>query len=75
MLGEGYTHAGGSWKTGSDGRHYGVMVFVKLCGADARRSSYGGFTDIAGSTLPRDIIWIAERRHHRRLLGDEVLPR
>ncbi len=61
MLGNGYTHAGGSWKTGSDGRHYAVMVFVKICGATAQPLTYGGFTDIADSKFRDDIVWIAER--------------
>ena len=61
MLGSGYTHAGGSWKTGSDGRHYGVMVFVKICGAVPQPIAYGGFTDIAGSNFRDDIVWMAEQ--------------
>lgn len=61
MLGSGYTHAGGSWKTGSDGRHYGVMVFVKICGAKPQPIAYGGFTDIAGSNFRDDIVWMAEQ--------------
>ena len=64
MLGSGYTHAGGSWKTGTDGRHYGVMVFVKLCGATAPAlapapSTTGTFTDIATSKFKADILWLA----------------
>ena len=61
MLGSGYTHAGGSWKTGSDGRHYAVMVFVKLCGATAQPVTYGGFTDIADSQFRDDIVWLADQ--------------
>ncbi len=60
MLSRGYTHASGSWKTGSDGRHYAVMVFVKICGATAQPTTYGGFTDIANSRFRDDIVWIAE---------------
>ena len=59
MSGTGYTHAGGSWKTGSNGAHYGVMVFVKLCGAATPTTSAGGFTDIGTSKFKNDIIWLA----------------
>jgi uncharacterized protein YkwD len=61
MLGSGYTHVGGSWKTGTDGRHYAVMVFVKICGATPQPVSYGGFTDIAGSKYRDAITWVADR--------------
>jgi uncharacterized protein YkwD len=63
MLGPDYTHAGGSYTTGSDGRHYAAMVFVKLCGtsapAPAPSTSSSGFTDIATSKFRSDILWIA----------------
>lgn len=58
MLGAGYTHAGGSWTTGSDGRHYAAMIFVKICGATSTSSD--PFTDIADSMFRNDIIWIAD---------------
>jgi len=60
MLDAAYTHVGGSWKTGSDGRHYAVMVFVKICGAAAQPVTYGGFTDIADSKFRDDIVWLVE---------------
>ncbi len=59
MSGTGYTHAGGSWKTGSNGTHYGVMVFVKVCGAAAPTITSGGFTDIGDSKFRDDILWLA----------------
>jgi uncharacterized protein YkwD len=61
MLGSGYTHAGGSWKTGSDGHHYAAMVFVKICGAEPAPVTYGGFTDISDSKFRDDIVWLVER--------------
>jgi len=62
MSGTGYTHAGGSWTTGSNGAHYGVMVFVKLCGASTPTPTVtvSGFTDIGSSKFKSDIIWLAE---------------
>jgi uncharacterized protein YkwD len=60
MLGAGYTHAGGSWTTGSDGRHYAAMIFVKICGATSTSTSSDPFTDIADSKFRNDIIWIAD---------------
>ena len=47
--------------SGSDGRWYGVMIFVKLCGAAPPPVTYGGFTDIADSKFRDDIVWLAER--------------
>jgi uncharacterized protein YkwD len=61
MLGPDYTHAGGSWKTGSDGRHYAVMVFVKICDATPLPATYGGFTDIADSRVRQAIVWVTQR--------------
>jgi uncharacterized protein YkwD len=61
MLGSGYTHAGGSWKTGSDGRHYAAMVFVKLCGATAAPVTRTAYTDIADSPFRSDIVWVVDR--------------
>lgn len=39
MLDPDYNAAGGSWATAADGGHYSVMIFVRLCGSDAARSS------------------------------------
>jgi len=80
MLGTGYTHAGGSWKTGSDGRHYAAMVFVKICGATAQPISYGGFTDIVNSKFRDDIVWLAEAGittgcAETRFCPDDLVPR
>ncbi len=61
MLGPDYTHAGGSYTTGSDGRHYAAMVFVKVCGSSAPSTSSSGFTDISTSKFRDDIVWIADR--------------
>ncbi|MBA4170095.1 MAG: CAP domain-containing protein [Chloroflexi bacterium] len=59
MSGTGYTHAGGSWTTGSNGTHYGVMVFVKVCGAATPVLTTSGFTDIGASKFKTDIVWLA----------------
>ena len=59
MLGD-YSHAGGS-RESVDGRWYGVMIFVKLCGAVPPPVSYGGFTDIVNSKFRDDIVWLAEQ--------------
>ena len=59
MLGPDYTHAGGSYTTGSDGHHYAAMIFVKLCGAANESTTSDPFTDIAGSKFRNDIVWIA----------------
>lgn len=61
MLGSSYTHAGGSWTTGSDGRHYGAMVFVKICGAAPASSSTQNsptFVDIDSSAFKTEINWL-----------------
>lgn len=55
MVGD-YTHAGGSRESDNDGRYYGVMIFVKLCGATSTPPS--GFTDIGGSAFVSDIRWL-----------------
>lgn len=34
MLSEDFNSAGGSWATASDGGHYSIMVFVKLCSSE-----------------------------------------
>ena len=60
MLGRDYTHVGGSWKTGSDGRHYAVMVFVKICDATPLPVTYGGFTDISASKVRDAIVWVTQ---------------
>jgi uncharacterized protein YkwD len=59
MLGD-YTHASGSREEGGDGRWYGVMVFVKICGAEPQPIT-GGFTDIGDSNFRADIVWMANR--------------
>lgn len=59
MLASEYTHAGGSYTTGSDGRHYAVMIFVKLCGyTPPPPAPSGTFTDTAGSPFLADIEWL-----------------
>jgi len=59
MLGPGYTHAGGSWTQGSDGRYYAVMIFVKLCGyTPAPPGPSSSFYDTAGSPFLADIEWL-----------------
>ena len=60
MLGSAYTHAGGSWTQGTDGRYYAVMIFVKLCGvAPAPWQPSSTFSDTAGSPFLADIEWLA----------------
>ena len=78
MLGD-YTHAGGS-RESADGRWYGVMIFVKLCGAPPPPVTYGGFSDIADSKFRDDIVWLAERGittgcAETRFCPDELVPR
>lgn len=59
MLNPAYTHAGGSWTTGSSGNHYAAMIFVKLCGASTAPAS-DTFSDIGSSKFRDDILWIAD---------------
>jgi hypothetical protein len=60
MLGTSYTHAGGSWTQGADGRYYAVMIFVKLCGSSPAPSQPSStFWDTAGSPFLADIEWLA----------------
>jgi hypothetical protein len=61
MLGPDYTHAGGSYTSGADGRHYAAMIFVKVCGASTTAPS-DPFTDIADSKFRSDILWIANEQ-------------
>jgi uncharacterized protein YkwD len=55
MLGD-YTHASGSRVRDAEGRWVGVMIFVKLCGAQ----DASGFSDIASSKFYQDILWLVE---------------
>lgn len=59
MLGD-YTHAGGS-REYANGRWYGVMVFVKLCGASTAPPPIAGFTDIGTSPFVDDIVWLVDQ--------------
>ena len=60
MLGSAYTHAGGSWTQGSDGRYYAVMIFVKLCGESPPPWQPSvTFYDTVGSPFLADIEWLA----------------
>jgi hypothetical protein len=68
MLDGNYTHVGGSSKTGTDGRHYGVMVFARLCGATPAPPAPaplvpgpGGFYDTHASAFGGDIAWLVQR--------------
>ena len=58
MLGAGYTHAGGSWTTASNGYHYAAMIFVKLCNATSSRSTATPFTDIDDTPWVASITWV-----------------
>jgi hypothetical protein len=63
MLDANYTHVGGSSKTGSDGRHYGVMIFARLCGATPAPllvPGPGGFYDTHSSPFGADITWLVQ---------------
>ena len=63
MLDPNYTHVGGSSTTGSDGRHYGVMIFARLCGATPAPllvPGPGGFYDTHTSPFGADIAWLVE---------------
>lgn len=55
MLNPRYTSVGGSWSRGTDGRAYGVMIFVESCGP---RPSTGGFLDVGTSPFRADIAWL-----------------
>jgi hypothetical protein len=60
MLGPSYTHAGGSWTQGTDGRYYAVMIFVKLCGESPPPWQPSvTFYDTVGSPFLADIEWLA----------------
>ena len=78
MLGD-YTHASGS-RESADGRWYGVMIFVKICGATTPPPTYGGFTDIADSKFRDDIVWLADQGittgcTETRFCPDKLVPR
>jgi hypothetical protein len=63
MLDGNYTHVGGYSKQGSDGRHYGVMVFARVCGATPaplQVAGPGGFYDTHGTAFGEDIVWLVQ---------------
>lgn len=63
MLDGNYTHVGGYSKQGSDGRHYGVMIFARVCGstpAPPQVPGPGGFYDTHGSPHGADIAWLVQ---------------
>ena len=63
MLDGNYTHVGAYSKQGSDGRHYGVMIFARVCGATPAPPQVpgpGGFYDTHGSPFAADIVWLVE---------------
>jgi uncharacterized protein YkwD len=63
MLDGNYTHVGGYSKQGADGRHYGVMVFARVCGsspAPVQTVGPGGFYDTHGTAFGSDISWLVE---------------
>ena len=63
MLDGNYTHVGGYSKQGSDGRHYGVMVFARVCGstpAPVQTVGPGGFYDTHGTAFGADIAWLVQ---------------
>ena len=51
MLGASFTHAGGGYTTGADGRHYVAVVFIDACDAIQ-------FSDTASSPFLADIQWL-----------------
>jgi uncharacterized protein YkwD len=63
MLDGNYTHVGGYSKQGSDGKHYGVMVFARVCGstpAPPQVPGPGGFYDTHGTAFGADISWLVQ---------------
>lgn len=73
MLNSAYSHAGGSWTTGSDGRHYAAMVFVKICGASTAPA--GTFTDTGTSQFRADIAWLVAEGVTAGCSADRFCPR
>lgn len=71
MLGN-YTHAGGSREDAGDGRWYGVMVFVRLCG---QSTTSGGFTDTASSAFRTDIAWLVQEGITAGCTSDRYCPK
>lgn len=74
-----YTHASGS-RESAGGRWFGVMIFVKLCGASTPPPTYGGFSDIGDSKFRDDIVWLADEGittgcAATRFCPDELVPR
>ena len=66
---------GGSWKSGSDGRRYGVMVFVKICGAAPPAGHLRRVQRHRGLEVPRRHRVAGRAGHHHRMRRDAVLPR
>lgn len=63
MNGSRFTAAGGSYSTGTNGRHYAVMIFVRTCGGSSPSAgSAAGFSDVAGSQFRADIEWLVKRK-------------
>lgn len=58
MLGDRYTHAGGSRSQAPGGRYYAAMIFVELCGASDATTTTSGFTDIGSSPFKSEIGWL-----------------
>jgi S-layer homology domain len=73
MLGD-YSHAGGS-REEVDGRWYGVMVFVKLCGASGSTPTTSGFIDLGSSTFVDDIEWLVENEITSGCAPNRFCPR
>jgi hypothetical protein len=59
MLGD-YTHASGARRE-SGGRFWGVMIFVKICGASSSAPTSSGFTDLGTSIFIDDIEWLVDQ--------------
>ena len=59
MLGD-YTHAGGH-REEVNGRWYGTMIFVKICGATNSAPTTSGFTDLGTSSFIDDIEWLVDQ--------------
>ena len=72
MLNPRYTSVGGSWTRGTDGRAYGVMIFVETCGP---RPSTGGFLDVGTSPFRSDIAWLVRAGITAGCRADHYCPK
>ncbi len=74
MLGDGYTHAGGSTSPGPESRHYGAMIFAELCGTSDTTTT-SGFTDIGLSAFKAEIGWLVTNEVTAGCTASKFCPR